>query len=62
MQFKKTELSGWPFKLLSIGEEVFITGYDATKIQRKAHKYAEQMGRKFTCKSDGIGVYVKRIS
>lgn len=62
MQFEKTELSGWPFKLLAIDDEVFITGYDAVKIQRKAHKYAEQMGRKFTCKADNGGVYVKRIS
>ena len=55
----------WPFSTMKISETVAITDYhgkDKYYVQRLAHNYGKQYGRRFKTKTSGGVLYVKRIS
>lgn len=61
-EFERKEGKGWPFKSLSIGESVTVTGVSNVKCQREAHKYAHKTGKKVECEKTEKGTVVRRIA
>lgn len=61
----KRDSAKWPFCDMSTGETMEIIdfhGKTKTYIQRMAHNYACQSGKKFRTKTSGGRLYVKRVA